>query len=47
MIWTILVTLLIAWLLGVVGGGSIQLLLVIAIIVVIFNLLIGRRGTVF
>jgi Family of unknown function (DUF5670) len=40
-------TLLISWLLGVVGGGSIQLLLVIAVIVLIFNLLRGRRGTVF
>ena len=47
MIWTILVTLLIAWLLGVVGAGSIHLLLVIAVIVLIFNLLRGRRGTVF
>jgi hypothetical protein len=47
MLWTILVTLLIAWLLGVVGVGSIYLLLVIAGIVLIFNLLRGRRGTVF
>jgi Family of unknown function (DUF5670) len=47
MIWTISMTLLIAWLLGVVGGGSIHLLLVIVVIVLIFNLLRGRRGTVF
>jgi len=50
MLWTILVILLILWLLGViggVGGGLINLLLVAAVLVLIFNLLRGRRGTVF
>jgi hypothetical protein len=46
MLWTILVILLILWLLGFslhVGGGLIHLLLVIAVIVLIFNLVSGRR----
>jgi hypothetical protein len=48
MLWTITIILVILWLLGVVSGytlGSwIHLLLVLAIIVLIFNLLSGRRG---
>ena len=48
MLWTITIVLVILWLLGVVSGytlGSwIHLLLVLAIIVLIFNLLSGRRG---
>ena len=46
MLWTILVILLILWLLGFIGhvGGSfIHLLLVVAVIVLIYNLLTGRR----
>lgn len=46
MLWTILVILLILWLLGFIGhvGGSlIHILLVIAAIVLIFNLVSGRR----
>jgi len=46
MLWTILVILLVLWLLGVigsVGGGLIHLLLVVAAIVLIFNLVGGRR----
>jgi hypothetical protein len=46
LLWTILVILLVLWLLGLVssiGGGLIHLLLVIAAIVLIFNLLSGRR----
>ena len=46
MLWTILVILLILWLLGFslhVGGGLIHILLVIAVIVLIFNLVSGRR----
>jgi len=47
MLWTLAVILLILWLLGAfafqVGGGLIHILLVIAIIVVIFQLLSGRR----
>jgi Family of unknown function (DUF5670) len=46
MLWTILVFLVILWLLGFsfhVGGGLIHLLLVIAVIVLLWNLLTGRR----
>jgi Family of unknown function (DUF5670) len=47
MLWTIFVILLILWLLGFfafhVGGGLIHLLLVIAVIVLIVNLIQGRR----
>ena len=48
MLWTITVILLVLWLLGVVGvytiGAWIHLLLVLAIIMIIFNLLSGRRA---
>ena len=47
MLWTIIVVLFILWLLGFslhVGGGLIHLLLVLAVIVLIFNLLSGRRA---
>jgi Family of unknown function (DUF5670) len=47
MLWTIIVILFILWLLGFslhIGGALIHLLLVIAVIVLIFNLLTGRRG---
>jgi hypothetical protein len=48
MLWTITVILVILWLLGLVSGyalgGWIHILLVLAIIVLIFNLLSGRRG---
>jgi hypothetical protein len=46
MLWTIVVILVILWLLGFslhVGGALIHLLLVIAVVVVIVNLLTGRR----
>lgn len=46
MLWTIVAILLILWLLGFVfqvGGGIIHILLVIAAIVVIVNLIRGRR----
>ncbi len=47
MLWTIAVILFILWLLGFfafhVAGGLIHILLVIAIIVVIFRLITGRR----
>ncbi len=48
MLWTIFVIFVILWLLGFsfhVGGGLIHLLLVLAVIVLIFNLLGGRRIT--
>ncbi|MFL5581040.1 MAG: lmo0937 family membrane protein [Gemmatimonadaceae bacterium] len=47
MLWTIAIILLILWLLGAfvvhVGGGLIHLLLVIALIVIVYRLLTGRR----
>lgn len=47
MLWTILVILLILWLLGFslhVGGGLIHILLVIAVVVLVINLISGRRA---
>jgi hypothetical protein len=47
MLWTITIVLFILWLLGLVSsytmGGWIHILLVLAVIVLIFNLLSGRR----
>jgi uncharacterized membrane protein len=48
MLWTIVGILLVLWLLGFsmnVGGGLIHALLVIAIIVFVFNMLMGRRSS--
>ena len=47
MLWTIFVVLLILWLLGFslhVGGSLIHLVLVIAVVVLIYNLITGRRA---
>ena len=48
MLWTIAVILVILWLLGAfafhIAGGLIHLLLVIAVIVVIYQLVTGRRS---
>jgi hypothetical protein len=48
MLWTIFVILLVLWLLGLVSsytmGGFIHILLVIAIVVLVINLVSGRRG---
>ena len=48
MLWTIVVILLILWLLGLVSsytlGGMIHILLVIAIIIIVVNLIQGRRS---
>ena len=47
MLWTILVILLVLWLIGFlghIGGGMIHLLLVIAAIVLVINLVSGRRA---
>jgi len=48
MLWTIFVILLVLWALGMVGsysgGGLIHLLLVVAVIVVVFQFLSGRRS---
>ena len=49
MLWTVFVILLVLWLLGLltnVGGGLVHLLLVVAAIVLIFNLFSGRRTVV-
>jgi hypothetical protein len=47
MLWTIFVILVVLWLLGFiihVGGGLIHLLLVIAVVVLVIQLIQGRRG---
>jgi hypothetical protein len=48
MLWTIAVILFVLWALGLVSaytlGGYIHVLLVIALVVVLFNLLQGRRA---
>jgi hypothetical protein len=50
MLWTIFVVLLVLWLLGVVSaytlGGFVHILLVLAVVVVLFQLLAGRRPVV-
>ena len=50
MLWTIAMVLLILWILGFfvvhVGGGLIHLLLVIAVVVLLVNLLSGRRTVI-
>jgi hypothetical protein len=50
MLWTIFVILLVLWLLGLVSsytlGGFIHILLVLAIVVLVINLLSGRRGAI-
>jgi hypothetical protein len=46
MLWTILVVVLILWLLGFsfhLGGGLIHILLVVALVILLFNLISGRR----
>jgi Family of unknown function (DUF5670) len=46
MLWTIVAVILLLWLLGFsfhIAGGLIHLLLVIALIILIFNLISGRR----
>lgn len=48
MLWTIFVVLLVLWALGFfafhVGGGLIHLLLVVAVVVLLVNLISGRRA---
>jgi len=49
MLWTIFVVLLILWLLGFslhVAGGLIHMLLVVALVVLVINLMSGRRSVV-
>jgi hypothetical protein len=45
MLWTILVVLLVLWLIGAIAniGPFVHLLLVVALIVLVINLLTGRR----
>ena len=47
MLWTIAVILLVLWLLGMVSsytaGGLVHLLLVIAVVVIVFRFISGRR----
>ena len=47
MLWTIIVVLVVLWLLGFsfhVGGALIHLLLVVALIILVINLITGRRS---
>ncbi|MGB9408605.1 MAG: lmo0937 family membrane protein [Terracidiphilus sp.] len=47
MLWTIFVVILVLWLLGFsfhIAGGLIHLLLVLALIILVFNLITGRRS---
>lgn len=47
MLWTIFVILIVLWLLGFgfhIAGGLIHLLLVIALVVLVYNLVTGRRS---
>jgi hypothetical protein len=49
MLWTIFVVLLVLWLLGFslhLAGGLIHLLLVVALVVLVINLIGGRRSAV-
>jgi hypothetical protein len=46
MLWTIIVILLVLWLLGLLtsfGGALIHILLLVALVVLIYNLFVGRR----
>jgi uncharacterized membrane protein YtjA (UPF0391 family) len=46
-LWTVLVILVVLWLLGFVlnlAGGLIHILLVIAVIILLYNLFVGRRS---
>ena len=48
MLWTIFVILLVMWALGMVSsytlGGYVHLLLVVALVIVVINVIQGRRG---
>ena len=50
MLWTIFVILLVLWLLGVVSsytiGGFIHVLLVIALVILLLNIISGRRTAI-
>jgi len=47
MLWTVFVIIVVLWLLGFsfhIGGGLIHLLLVVALVVLVYNLVTGRRS---
>lgn len=49
LLWTVIVVLFVLWVLGLafsVGGGLIHLLLVIALVLVVFNLVTRGRATI-
>ena len=49
MLYTIVVILVVLWIIGLIahiGGGLIHILLVIALIVFIYNMIVGRRNKV-
>lgn len=49
LLWTIIVVLFVLWLIGFIahfGGGLIHILLLIAVIILIYNLLVGGRARV-
>jgi hypothetical protein len=49
MLWTIVAVLLVLWLLGFslsIGGSLIHLLLVVALVVIVINLISGRRSVI-
>ena len=49
MLWTIVAVLVVLWLLGFIGnigGGLIHILLVLAVIVLAYNFLTGRRSKI-
>ncbi|MGC2446692.1 MAG: lmo0937 family membrane protein [Candidatus Sulfotelmatobacter sp.] len=49
MLWTVFIVLLILWLLGFslhIGGGLIHVLLLVGLVVLVINLLSGRRTAV-
>jgi hypothetical protein len=46
-LWTILIVILVVWLLGLlfdVAGGFIHLLLIVALAILVYNLITGRRA---
>ncbi len=46
-LWLVLVVLVVLWLVGLVGnigGGLIHILIVVAVIILLYNLLVGRRA---
>jgi hypothetical protein len=46
-LWTVLVIVLVIWLIGLIadiGGGLIHLLLIVALVILVYNLITGRRA---